>query len=114
MTTILLNDAALAFKAHPRTLLRAVSGSPNPYWTEDHNPTISVEDLATAYSCSVGVLARIFEGRDILLTPAEAAKEIEVPDRTFRYRDYPSIRHGGIVRYARSRLLQRHYNKWET
>lgn len=114
MTNIRLNDAAEVFKAHPRTLLRAITGTANPYWTEDHNPPIVIEELAVAYGCNLGLLSRIFDGRDKLLTPAEAAKEVDVPDRTFRYRGYPSIRNGGIVRYARSALLQRHFRNWET
>jgi hypothetical protein len=113
MITVTLNEASKVFKAHPRTILRAITRTPNPYWAEDFNPDIVVSELAQAYSCGNGLMKRLFEGRDFLLTPTEAARELEIPDRTFRYRKYPSVRNGGIVRYPRSSLLHRHYKKWD-
>ena len=114
MLTLTLNDAAEVFQAHPRTILRALTNTPNPYWTEDHNPSVTYEDLAVAYACHKDTLRRVFEGRDSLLTPGQAAEELKIPPRTFRYRSYPSMRCGGIVRYSRALMLQRHFNKWET
>jgi hypothetical protein len=113
MTTITLNEAANKIQAHPRTILRAISGEPNPYWTDDHNPDISIVELAKAYECNIGIMQRVIDGRDMFLTPSQAASMLKIPDRTFRYRKYRSIRHGGIVRYSRAVLLQRNYKKWE-
>ena len=113
MAYVSLNRAAEKFKAHPRTLLRAISGEPNPYWTEDWNPDINIEDLCKAYNCKEKMLNKVFQGKEDLLTPAEAVDELGIPDRTFRYRKYPNIKNGGIVRYVRSKMLQIHFTKWE-
>ena len=106
-----LNEAAEAFRVHPRTILRAIEGEENVYWTEDHDPDIKVSELAAAYGCKPAVLNRVFEGRDSLLTADEAAKELGIRPRTFR-RDRPRhLKHGGIVRYERSVIVTRAFGE---
>ena len=44
---VTLERASLAFGVHPRTILRAISGDYNIYWTEDINQEqCSIEEIA--------------------------------------------------------------------
>lgn len=105
-TTLTLNNAAVHFRVHPRTIVRALSDKINVFWNEDFNPLISVTALANAYSMNEKLLIRVLDNRDILLKPAEAAKEIKTPPRTFRWRGYKvAARKGGIVRYSRAQVI---------
>lgn len=114
METVLLNTAAKKFEVHPRTILRALSDSVNVYWNDDFNPKIEVTSLAYAYSMNRTVLVRVLCGKDTLLKPIAAAAEIKVPARTFRWRRYhAAARHGGIVRYSRSQVINEHLLKWD-
>ena len=113
---ISLKEAVAVFQIHSRTMLRAISGERNCPWSEDDYETANVglSEIAKAYGTSPKALRRVFEGRDQLKTQAQMCAELGVPDRTFRYRGYPSIRCGGIVRYFRSAVLNRHYAIWDT
>ncbi len=114
MKTILLSTAAKRFEVHPRTILRALSDSVNVYWNEDFNPKIDVTLLSNSYSMNEKVLLRVLYGKDSLLKPVAAAAEIKVPARTFRWRKYQAAaRHGGIVRYSRSQIINEHLLKWD-
>ena len=109
--SITLIGAADLFGVHPRTIVRAVSGQHNTYWTEDINEDLfSIVDIADAYGLTVTEFGRIMDGRDKLLTPDEAAKELGIRPRTFRDRvkagRYRKITSGGIVRYLRSKILE--------
>lgn len=100
--TTLLEEMASVFRCHPRTILRAIAGRENVYWTDDHNPNIRIEDVAEAYGCSPTVINRMLDGRDELLTSDESAKMLGINPRTFRKRLPRSLRRGGIVRFERS------------
>ena len=108
---ITLIGAATIFKVHPRTIVRAVSGQHNTYWTEDINEYLySLKDIADAYELSVAELKRVIEGREELLTPNEAAEVLNIRPRTFRDRvkegRYRKVANGGIVRYLRSKITE--------
>lgn len=110
-SSITLIGAANIFGVHPRTIVRALSGEHNTYWTEDINEELyAVADIADAYGISTAVLKRCIEGRDSLLTPDEAAETLGIKPRTFRDRvkagRYEKIAHGGIVRYLRSKIIE--------
>lgn len=111
--TVSLNKVAEAVSVHPRTILRIVTGERNTYWATDHNPTLDVEKVATALGCDAAVLKRVLRGSDTFMKPEDAAAELDVPDRTFRYRKYtPAFRVGRVVRFARSKLINEHFAKW--
>ena len=113
MKTITLNEAAKSFQVHPRTILRALSDETNVYWSEDFNPPVYVTAVANAYSMNEKVLVHVLDGKDMLLKPVQAAKEVETPARTFRWRKYKAAaRKGGIVRYSRKQIINEHLLKW--
>ncbi len=115
MKSVRLNTAAHRFEVHPRTILRALSNEVNVFWSEGFDPLLDVNMLADAYSMNYKVLMRIFHNTDTLLKPVAAAHELKVPPRTFRWRGYrAAARHGGIVRYSRSQIINEHLLKWDT
>jgi predicted DNA-binding protein (UPF0251 family) len=114
---ITLEAAAAAFNVHQRTIVRALTGEHNTYWSEDSAHDIyTVEEIATAYHMKPAELNRVLDGRDKLLKPDEAAKEMNIAPRTFRLRIHRlnakdaktrvgRVYNGGIVRYLRSRVI---------
>ena len=116
---VTLRNAALAFRVHPRTIVRAIKGVHNTYWTEDiDDDYYSIEEIAKSYGIRPAALRAVFEGRDVPLRADEAAKELGMAARTFRKHmkkdmwlvenrgrisRYGRISHGGIVRYLQSR-----------
>ncbi len=107
---VTLEAAAKVFRVHPRTILRALSGQHNTYWTEDSNhDRLSVEDIADVYGTTAQTIRAVVEKRDNLLRPDEAAKVLGIRPRTFRDRvqagRYDRITNGGIVRYLHSKLV---------
>jgi hypothetical protein len=114
MTTTSLNEAAKAFSVHPRTIIRAIEDRENVYWNEGFDPDLDLTVLANAYSMQKEVLSRALKGTDTLLKPVEAARELKVPPRTFRWRRYKvAARKGGIVRYSRSQIVNEHLLRWD-
>lgn len=110
---ITLNHAAKVLGVHPRTVLRALSNEPNPYWVEGHDPVISLVDLVAAYDCPARIMAAVIRGDDALLNTQEAAEYLDLKPRTFKWRRYtPTIRHRGVVRFARSKLIHEHIKNW--
>lgn len=111
LQSIPLIRAAKVFKVHPRTILRAIAGQHNTYWSEDiNNDKVSIYDIADAYGTTAQTLRAVIENRDELLTPAEAAKKLRIAPRTFRDRliagRYKKISSGGITRYLRSKIIE--------
>lgn len=114
MQTIRLNKAAETFKAHPRTILRALSDEVNVFWNNEFNPLVDVTMLANSYSMNEKTLVRVLLGKDDLLKPGEAATTLKVPARTFRWRKYrAAARKGGIVRYSYAQLVNEHLSRWD-
>lgn len=108
---ITLIGAAAVFGVHPRTIVRALSGEHNTYWTEDIDEEVfSVRDIANAYNMDEADLSRCIERRDRMLTPDEAAYHLGIKPRTFRERVrqgvYQKITNGGIVRYLHSKIVE--------
>ncbi len=108
---VTLEDAASAFRVHPRTILRAIAEDHNTYWSEDINgQRMSIEDIARAYGMTAQILRAVLENRDELLLPDEAAKLLGIRPRTFRDRliagRYKKIGSGGIARYLRSKIIE--------
>lgn len=109
LRTITLEAAAKVFRVHPRTIVRALTGEHNTYWSEDINhSTYSVSDIADVYGTSVEEINRVIEGRDAFLKPDEAAELLGIRPRTFRDRKgrYRKVGNGGIVRYVRSKIIE--------
>ncbi len=107
-----LNEVATIFDVHPRTILRAMSGEHNTYWSDDEDwneQRIPLEGIAQAYSTTAKVLGIVLDGRDDLLTPKEAARVLGIAPRTFRERKtagrYKKIGAGGIARYLHSKIV---------
>jgi hypothetical protein len=108
---ITLAGAASLFGVHPRTIVRALSGEHNTYWTEDINEDpVPLTKLAASYGVSVREMVQLIEGRDKLLKPDEAAEVLGIRPRTFRDRakagTYRKVSNGGIVRYLRSQIIE--------
>lgn len=100
-----LDQAAAVIGCHQRTILRATTGKPNPYWSESYNPVLEVDDIAEGFGCNAEMLEGVFRGNDKLLTPKEAAKRLKIVERALRYRNLtPMIKHGGVVRYSKVNL----------
>ncbi len=107
---ITLAEAAKIFRVHPRTILRAISGEHNTYWSEDINSQVmAISDIADAYNMTPKVFVSIIESRDSLLTADEAAAVLGIQPRTFRDRliagRYKKIGKGGITRYLHSKIV---------
>ncbi len=107
-----LKDLATIFNVHPRTILRAMSGEHNTFWSDDedwNDQRIELQDVATAYDTKVKTLCAVLDGRDNLLTPQEAANILDIAPRTFRERKkagrYTKIGAGGIARYLHSKIV---------
>ena len=110
LQSITLTRAAEVFRVHPRTILRAIAGQHNTYWSEDiNNDKLSIDDIADAYGTSARTLRAVIEDRDELMTPDEAAEKLGVAPRTFRDRliagRYKKIGSGGIARYLGSEII---------
>lgn len=108
--TITLAQAAKIFRVHPRTILRAISGEHNTYWSEDINDQVmAISDIADAYNMTPRTFVAIIESRDSLLTADEAAAVLGIKPRTFRDRliagRYKKIGRGGITRYLQSKIF---------
>jgi hypothetical protein len=71
---------------HPRTILRAVSGEPHPYWVPSFETSIPVRRLARAFGCKLKALESVLKGDDEALTEGEAAARLSIAARTLRYR----------------------------
>ena len=100
-----LKKAAELIGAHPRTLLRALTGKSNPTWSAETNPEVDTAELARVFGCAVERMDFVFKSMDELLRQEAAAKHLGIPTRTFRNRKYkPLIRHGGTVRWSRMSL----------
>ena len=113
LQNVTLKAAADAFQVHPRTIVRALSGKHNTYWSEDINEdSYAISDIAKAYGLDPAALRRVFEKRDALLTPDEAAEVVGVKPRTFREPNrinrytHARAEHGRIVRYLKSKMLE--------
>lgn len=107
-----LKEVATFFDVHPRTILRAMSGEHNTFWSDDedwNDQRIPLEDVARAYSTKVKTLCAVLDGRDDFLKPAEAARVLGIAPRTFRERltagRYHKIGSGGIARYLHSKII---------
>lgn len=110
LQSISLIRAAKVFGVHPRTILRAIAGQHNTYWSEDiNNDKVSIDDIAAAYGTSARILRAVIENRDELMTPTEAAEKLRIAPRTFRDRlvagRYKKIGRGGIARYLGSEII---------
>ena len=82
---VTLKAAALAFRVHPRTILRAIKQEHNTYWYEDSDQEeMPIAEIAHAYGMSPAQLVAVIEGRDSLLRADEAAEVLGVAARTFR------------------------------
>lgn len=105
-----LNEAARLLQVHPRTILRAITRKPNPYWVPGHNDEIKVSDVARGFHVRQTPMEGVFVMEQPLLTPDEAAEMLGVAPRTFRSRSYPAlIRKVQIVRYVKDAVLEHHY-----
>ena len=107
-----LNEVATIFNVHPRTILRAMSGEHNTFWSDDedwNDQRIPLEDVARAYNTKVKTLCAVLDGRDDLLDPGAAAFVLGIAPRTFRERltagRYRKIGSGGIARYLHSKII---------
>lgn len=88
-TNISLNKAAELLKAHPRTVLRALTGEENPYWAKDEDQEVDEDKLCRALSIEKKVWNNVKSNRDAFLTRDEVMKAHEIGRTTFKRRGYP-------------------------
>lgn len=104
-----LKEIAGALKIHPRSLLRALTGTPNPNYV-GHNPDIDLVEVAIAYNVELDRLISIIKGYDELMTKKEAMAHIsflqnkEIDRNLFWLRGYPALIVG--PHKAQNRLLR--------
>ncbi len=116
---ITLEAAAKIFRVHPRTIVRALTGKHNTYWSEDINHDMyDIAGIAATYGITVADILRIIEGREALLKPAEAALVLKMRPRTFRgYVTNNAIKgrvsSGGVVRYLQSKVITQSFDRAE-
>ncbi len=105
-----LAEMARALKVHPRTILRRLyPDDPNPYWAPGFEDQVNCKqtEVVTIFGIPEKILSRIMQGKDELFNQESAAKYIDVPVRTFRYRKYPAaINQPGVVRYSRQQIAR--------
>ncbi len=105
-----LATMASALKVHPRTILRRLyPDDPNPYWAPGFETKVncSQEEAVKVFGISEKLLSRVMQGKDELFNQEAAAKYIDIPVRTFRYRQYPAaIKQPGVVRYSRQQIAR--------
>ena len=113
LQTVTLGKAAIAFRVHPRTILRALKGVHNTYWYEDSDKEVMIiAEIAHAYGTTTAHLVAVIEGRDSLLRADEAAEVLGMAARTFRkhlkIKGVPErlgrVGYGGITRYLETRI----------
>ena len=113
LQTVTLKVAAIAFRVHPRTILRAIEQVHNTYWYEDSDSEeMQIETIANAYGMSTAQLVAVIEKRDSLLRADEASEVLGMADRTFRKwqsrkgtpEKWGRVGYGGITRYLESRI----------
>ena len=109
-----LNEAAALLQLHPRTVLRYITNDFNTYWTEDYDPNVKIETVASSFQCDPIYFTRTLNDRDAILTSKEAAAFLDLIPRTFRNHKYtPIIRQGHVVRYSRVALANEHFAQWD-
>jgi len=113
---IALNRVATTLGLHPRTILRAVLGAANPYWTKDYNPMLTHKSVLEAFGCTRKQFDSLLNGEDLLMTPAEACELLRISKRALRYRRAegvitPVVARGSVVYYTREHLLEKELGK---
>lgn len=113
LQTVTLGKAALAFRVHPRTILRALKGEHNTYWYEDSDTElVNIAEIAHTYGTTTAHLVAVMEKRDSLLRADEASEVLGMAARTFRKwlnrkgvpEKWGRVGYGGITRYLESRI----------
>jgi len=114
LQNVTLERVAGVFSVHPRTIMRALEGEHNTYWTEDINEDLhAIADIAKVYGMATPALVAVIEGRDKLIRADEAAEELSMAARTFRkHLNRPGIpskwgrvKRGNITRYLQSKII---------
>jgi hypothetical protein len=113
---VALDVVAETLGLHPRTILRAVTGEANPYWTKGYNPGLTHKSVLQAFNCTRKQIDSLLSGEDLLMTPTEACELLRMSKRTLRYRRAegdltPLIARGSVVYYTRQHLLEKELNK---
>jgi len=103
---IALSDVALILSVHPRTVVRAFK---EHGMEVGYDSVVQVDDVGKVFDFDPEYLRRVVSHQDTLLKPADAAAELSLALRTFRYRDYPVlISKNRVVRYSRNDIVKSH------
>lgn len=103
---IALSDVAAILSVHPRTVVRAYQKAGLP---AGYDSVLTVEDVGKVFDFDPIYLQRVVSHQDTLLKAEDAAGELSLALRTFRYRDYPVlIRKERVVRYSRNDIVKFH------
>jgi hypothetical protein len=104
-----LSEYSEVLKVHPRTVLRHLSGQPNPYWVPGYDATFPIEEVAEAFEVRPKTLLKVLRNRDSFLTQKEAVEFTGLKRSAFQKRPYEAeIKLSKIVRYLYSRLVDQH------
>lgn len=109
--TISVEAASKLFKVHPRTIIRAVENDVHAAFNEAR--TYTIKKVAETFGLKEADVIRLIKGNDELLKPEEAAGVVDTKPRTFRYREYAAhVRHGRVVRYLKTKLVNEHVKRF--
>ncbi len=100
-----LNAVSAALAVHPRTILRLVTGQPNPYWAEGYDPEVDLAMVAAIVGSSTESIIACIESVDSALTVEEAAQVLRIKPAEFYRKGFaPDWQVGRVKRYSLRRL----------
>ncbi len=107
LTLAYLEDVAMVFDCHPRTILRAITGNPTEYWAPSHNPRLQLRDVTRTFSLKRAQLVALLTRDDTAIRPTEASEILGISARTLRSKrdDWrPFIVGQGFIRYSKANI----------
>ena len=104
---IALSDVAAILSVHPRTVVRAYNKAGID---AGYDSVLEVDEVGKVFNFDPVYIQRVVSRQDSLLKPEDAAAELSLALRTFRYRDYPVlVRKDRVVRYSRNDIIKFHF-----
>ena len=107
MKEVDLERVSNALRAYPRTVLRLLSGQPNPNWSKKGDPGVDMATLALMLGSSDMSIQLLLDGDDFAFTVKEAAKMLRVRMMRFYHMNLvPDWQVGRAKRYSFNRIAK--------
>jgi hypothetical protein len=108
-----LLQIARVFQCHPRTILRHLQGpGSNPSWYRAYNPDLKLTEVAKALDVPLGILKKVMNKQDSVLTAREAAATLDMSYQSFKHQVYPALIRGHkFTRWLRTRIIDEHIRR---